>query len=409
MKPELFQRQGNQLSMRGLKEKVLRDFGDKGAETLERYLAQIEYTAFWCIRMLRQNEHIEVVMPEVVEDVVIKRNGIYELHQVKTRDEKPGAWPFYDVLSILCQQYHRRNAFSSKCQFHFVSNQIAESKSQKPGSLYRLKYLLDIKHDGQIYQKDELDDLIKFEDNLKERIKSNLLDEFSEKIDDVTAIDLLHNTWIETNCPRFDEKSNILELNAALEEYFPGHKSYVVEQLKTIYDRIILLIIRKITKSLDLKSRSICIEDILECQENMVARDNHIHKILEKAPGFGILEKKLLLGGFSFTEIPYFVRQKHFAKRTKREYENLNLTEELEVFVMALLERQRECREKICRQQAISNCSGPYILSSVKQEFTSIISNYLPNPDINEVVCMGLLWDETEACIAWWHDFQDSA
>jgi len=36
-----------------IKEQVLREFGDHGADTLERYFAQIEYTAFWCIRMLR--------------------------------------------------------------------------------------------------------------------------------------------------------------------------------------------------------------------------------------------------------------------------------------------------------------------------------------------------------------------
>jgi len=395
--------------MREVKEKVLREFGDKGAETLERYFAQIEYTAFWCIRMLRPNEYIEAVIPEGVEDVVIKRNGIHELHQVKTRDEKPGPWPFQDVLTILCQQYHRRKAFFSKCQFHFVSNQIAESKSQKPGSLYRLKYLLDIKHSGETYEIDELEDFAKFEKYLKEEIKKKLSEEYQDEIDDITAIDLIHSTWIETNCSYFYETNNIFELNAALEEYFPGHKSYTVEQLRAIYDRILLLVSKKIIRTRDMGSRYIYLDDILGCRNNIIAIDNHIHEILKKAPGSNVLEKKLLLGGFSFTEVPYFIRQKLLAKRKKREYENLNLVEDLEVFVMALLECQRVWRNKIYREQAIAVCSGPYILSSIKIEFPSIISEYLPKSGINEMICMGLLWEETEACVAWWHDFQDSA
>src|SRR5574341_2612377 len=97
-----------------IKEQVLREFDDHGADTLERYFAQIEYTAFWCIRMLRDGEEIEAVIPEGVEDVVVIRRGIHELHQVKTRDESQGPWTSVQVLPILCQQYKRRNAFSGE-------------------------------------------------------------------------------------------------------------------------------------------------------------------------------------------------------------------------------------------------------------------------------------------------------
>src|SRR5438105_1585594 len=94
-----------------IKAQVLRDFGDTGADTLERYFAQIEYTAYWCIRMLLPAESIACVIPEGVEDLVIGRNAVTELHQVKTRDESQGPWSTADVIPILCQQYHRRKAF----------------------------------------------------------------------------------------------------------------------------------------------------------------------------------------------------------------------------------------------------------------------------------------------------------
>jgi hypothetical protein len=89
-----------------INQQVLREFGDIGADTLRRYAAQIEYTAFWCIRMLPESEAIEAVIPEAVEDVLVIRANQHELHQVKTRDESRGPWTLAEVLPILCAQYH---------------------------------------------------------------------------------------------------------------------------------------------------------------------------------------------------------------------------------------------------------------------------------------------------------------
>ena len=57
-----------------LKEQVLRDFGDQGADTLKRYHAQIQYTLYWCIRMPRNCEGIEAVIPGE-QSVKIWRRG----------------------------------------------------------------------------------------------------------------------------------------------------------------------------------------------------------------------------------------------------------------------------------------------------------------------------------------------
>jgi len=155
--------------MTSIKDQVLREFGDQGADTLERYFAQIEYTTLWCIRMLRDAEKISVVIPEGVEDVVVVRQDVYELHQVKTRDESQGPWTTAEVLPILCQQYHRRKAFPGECRYYFVSDQMADTKTrlrEDPpafGPLYRLKLLLEIEHDGQTHSPDEKEKLKLFE------------------------------------------------------------------------------------------------------------------------------------------------------------------------------------------------------------------------------------------------------
>jgi len=232
--------------MKRIKAQVLREFGDHGADTLERYFVQIEYTAFWCIRMLRHAEGIEAVIPEGVEDAVIVRLGINELHQIKTRDESQGPWTNAEVLPILCQQYQRRNAFLGQCHFHFVSNQMADAKTslgpRSLGPLYPLKHLLEIKHDGQAYKVEEQQELQRFEGIFVPRIRDGLVKDYHDNIDDATALELLHNTWIETDSSRLRNADNITELDSAFRELYPDLPAYTLSELSEIYDRLVLLV-----------------------------------------------------------------------------------------------------------------------------------------------------------------------
>jgi hypothetical protein len=136
-----------------VKELILREFGDQGADTFEKHWAQLEYTAYWCIHLLAPPSQILGVIPEGVDDVIIIWGVCRELHQVKCRDEIQPPLTTAEILPILCQQYHRRLAFSEPCHFHFVSDYVADTKTQlKPGVSYgplsRLKQLLDIEHAG---------------------------------------------------------------------------------------------------------------------------------------------------------------------------------------------------------------------------------------------------------------------
>lgn len=395
--------------MTSIKDQVLREFGDKGADTLERYFAQIEYTALWCIRMLRDAEGISAVIPEGVEDVVIVRQDVYELHQVKTRDESQGPWTTAEVLPILCQQYHRRKAFPGECRFYFVSDQMADTKKrlrENPpafGPLYRLKFLLEIEHDGQTHSAEEQEELKLFERVLIPRIRANLLDKHKDKIDNGTAVTLLHNTWIETDCLMMRNPNNLIELESALSNLFPGTPSYTTIQLKEIYDRLLLLVVRRILTGRSLDTRQITREDVLDCRTTPQALGAG-YPDLERIPGRTTLDKKAWLGGFDPTETPVFHRQKKQSEWIIRQLETLDLTYNLDRLTTAILDLQTACRHKVCRERGIQQKPGPRILKMLRPELASLAAKYFPESrDVDDQFCLGVLWRETDLCPAWWH------
>jgi len=395
--------------MIGIKDQVLREFGDQGADTLERYFAQIEYTALWCVRMLRDAERISGVIPEGVEDVVVVRQDVHELHQVKTRDESQGPWTTAEVLPMLCQQYHRRKAFPGECRYYFVSDQMADTKTrlrEDPpafGPLYRLKLLLEIEHDGQTHSADEQEELKLFEKILVPRIQANLLDRYQDSIDNEAAVSLLHNTWIETDCPMVRNPNNLIELESALSDLLPGTPSYTTVQLKEVYDRLLLLIVRKILTGRSLDTRQITRGDVLNCRTTPRASEAG-YPNLDVIPGCTTLDKKAWLGGFDPTEFPLFHRQKKLAEWTRRKFETLGLTNDLDRLTIAILDLHTACRHKVCREQGIQQKPGPRILEMLRPKLTSLATKYFPeSKDVDDQFCLGVLWRETDLCPAWWH------
>ncbi|GAB4237318.1 MAG: hypothetical protein Kow00121_64430 [Elainellaceae cyanobacterium] len=398
--------------MSRIKEQALRELGDQGADTLERYFAQIEYTAYWCIRMLIDAESIQAVIPEGGEDVVVLRRGIYELHQIKTRDESQDPWTTADVLPILCKQYYGRTFFSGDCCFHFVSDRTADTKTALKqgsyGSLFRLRFLLDLKHDGQPLDKDQQSELKDLEASLLPRIKAIMRTKHGEDIDDTKAILLLSNTWIETDNRILRTPKNVLELEDALLQALPGISSYTVSQLKEIYDRLILLVVRKIIHGKSREERRIERDDVLNCRVASCGIGDGYPE-LDKLPGKTPLEKKTLFGGFDPTELPRFRKQKVLAEGTIRRLKTLNLGNELERLTVAILDHHGECRQKICRELGVQRKPGPQILSMLRPELPKIARTYFPTleTEVDDQFCLGLLWCETNECSAWWHGLDD--
>lgn len=229
-----------------LRQKVFREFGDQGADTLDRYITQIEYSASLCVRMLNAKEGIEWVIPEGGDDVVVVRNGIYELHQVKTKDESQGTWTTAEVLPILCGQYHRREIYpTASCNFHFISEQMADTKTALKrgtyGPLYSLKTLLEAEHNYGALEQEEITLLNQLEAAILPRIIELLHDGHKDDVSLDKARDLLHRTWVETGHATLRRPYNLEELEIALEEACPSPSMFSTTQLRDIYDRLLLL------------------------------------------------------------------------------------------------------------------------------------------------------------------------
>lgn len=391
-----------------LKEKILRELGDQGADTLRRYFAQIQYTVYLCIQMLRDEEEIKAVAPEAIEDIVVIRKGCSEFHQVKTRNESVGSWTFSEVLPILCKQYANRRNFPN-CSFHFVSNQIADRKEQRQygGSLYNLKYLLDIKHNGDAFTDKELKNFEEIKNALVPLIQREMAKEYSEMIDDDTAVDLLCRTTIDTECPKLYNPGNVEELNFVLERLYPGI-SHTVRQVSHICDNLILLVIRKIIETDHIQQRFINHVDVLACRNASVISNSIEGLDLNALPGKTVLEKKTLFGGFDFSELPLLHKQKALAEYFKRYQSNIGRSQDIEQLIVDLLDSQWECRDVICRVNNVQNNPGPRILAMLRPKLNSIMQNTAFGKGVNNSLCLGLLWGETDNCYAYWHSLKSS-
>lgn len=395
--------------MSRVKDQILRDFGDHGAETFERYFAQIEYTAYWCIRMLHSAAEVEAVIPEGVEDILVVQRDIYKLYQVKTRDESQGPWTVADVLPILCQQYYKRRAFCGKqCCFHFVSNQIADNKTSSRkgsyGSLYRLKELLGLRREGQTLRPNEQKELEWFEAVLLPKIQERLRDEHQDEVSIELVKEFLHYTYVETECPTVRNPNNSFLLGNTLMDLFPD-VSYTTTQILDIYDRLLLLVMRKIMTG-DLESRKIVQKDVLDCRVASIATQGCPD--WSQVPGRTIWEKKARFGGFHSTELPVFRKQKQLAEWPIRRLETLQLEDDLKRLTIDVISLQRTYRDKVCREQGVEEQPGPATLRLLRPKLASLATKYFPgSQDVDELFCLGILWQETDACSVSWHGLND--
>jgi hypothetical protein len=363
--------------------------------------------------MLSSSSGILGVIPEGVEDVVIIRDTVFELHQVKTRDESQGPWMSTEVLPILCKQYHHRQAFTTQCQFHFASNQVADANRsggrRTLGILYRLKHLLELLHSEQPLRPKEEEEFARLEQLWIKAIQTKLLDEFSESVSDEDARSLLRNTWVSTDCPFVREPNNPYLLQHALHELFPEQVFvYTPSQIDEIYGRIVLLIVHKIINGKDLEDRTVTPKDILECRVQPHPLPNTLID-WDTLPGNTLLEKKTLYSGFDQTEIPTFKRQMFLAEETRRKIESLGRRQDIDKLTTALLDCQSKSRHDVCREQGIHINPGPHILSVLRPQIPAVASAYFPDSyEVDEQFCIGTLWRETNNCSASWHELPSS-
>lgn len=406
-----------------VKDQSLRKYGDHGADTYRRYKRQVHYAAYWAIRMLVDAESIEFVIPEGVEDLVILSRDTCKLYQIKTRDESRGAWTIAEVIPILCKLYDHKEAFTySDFTYHFVSNQKADNESKAKnsfGKLYQLKYLLEILHIQGDLTDEEEKELVEFENTLAPKICQMLKDNHNKEVDLETAKEFLRKTRIETNCNelRSYSKQAVTEANGGVRHGNIAELAYVLQRTSTdiftldqadeMYERICQLLDHKIEHGNSIEERKIFTHDVISCRHSSSSATPELPD-LSLLPGNSNLEKKLLLGGFDATELSGFKKSKLLSLQTARELKVLGYENHLTRVETDLIDLQGKCRREIC-QAGESEKVGPAILEKVRSQLPDLLSKYsVERQKIDELFCIGALWEETEKCNAWWHNFQNS-
>jgi hypothetical protein len=387
-----------------LRTDVLQLFGDYGADTIDRYFAQIEYTAVWCARMLDPRERVRVVIPEAVEDLVVLRHGRLELRQAKSRDESVGAWSLQELVPILGAQYARSYAFGDRqFSFHFVSDARAEARvNRNIGSLEALKDVLDLRRRGMSLSAKEATALRLFRERLPCLIAPYVRPPTGDVCDEQRAEAFLLATHIETNDSDFRTPLSLELLHTGLIVAQPwmGHRT--LPELRAIYDQLLLLIVKRIREGTDLRTRAILRADVIKCCEMPIGESALAFNQLY--PGKSMLEAKALHGGFDQFEVKQFRQQMGRAKVRKREIAAMQLGQAVEDLDLAVGELQRRERRALMMQLPPRAPFGPSLLEHIRPQLAGLATQYLPagaRPDV--LLCQGLLWEHTQRCRSAWH------
>jgi hypothetical protein len=396
--------------MNRVKDFILREYGDQGADTFEKQWAQIEYTAYWCIHLIMPNSGILSITPEGVDDLNLERADCRELYQVKCRDDTQRPWTTAEVLPILCQQYHRRLAFPEPCQFHFVSDYVADTTTQfKPGVSYgalsRLKQLLDIQHTEQPFMPQEETEFSELEDAIISRIIVLLKENHEEVANETTAKELLHSTWIDTNSNFIRRRPVYDELAEAMVQAFPGQPVLTLFQVREVFERILMLIVKKIIMSQTLEERKIIRDEVLSCRSIALTLEHGLPN-LDLIAGSTRAEKKARYGGFDVSELPVFENQRIRAGEKQRKLVTLGLGDQVTDLSLSLITWQQHFRRAISNETT-HRTIGPDILERMRNKISECVKEYFPNHEVDDVFGHGLIWQETNQCNSWWHRIEN--
>jgi len=386
---------------------------DSGADTLRRFYAQIEYTAYWCIRLLVVSEGLQAVVPETVEDVVLVRADRYELHQVKTRDESRGPWTLTELQPILSKLFIHRGVFDKPCSFCFVSNQLAENTRQRgnhsPPSLYRLKSLLEARAMSGGLQPDEQVEY----DAILQRVVPTIIQSCPPKTSlteadcrgclAVAQIDTQSNKLHYPNVNHEHSPTNIQALGDALQRRFPGHSPPTFVDCARIYRRLIDIVLQRVRGGQTFDERRITEEHVLDCRAEAAPAEPR-HPEIAAAPGATLLDKKFHLAGFDTPRREAMHRQKAEASTFVRRLPAGDSFDALNRLILTLVDHQESRRQEVIASQPDTGAIGEAVLSRVRTELPALSQRCFPTrQDVDDHVCLGLLWEETGQCRALSH------
>lgn len=385
---------------------------DTGADTIRRFHAQLEYTALWCARILSPKERLDSVVPESFDDVMLVRESGYELHQLKTRDPHLADWTFAEVVPVLACMYKRGRLLTDKpVAYHFVTNHPCNARAERDWgagvSLRTFKRLLDVRAMGQAWSAKEAEQYRACYNVLIPRIQAQF-DNLSSAIEieallNVTVIDsqstLLHYpNQVDEHCPR-----NIVQLGTVLRQQFPGGGDAAIHSLARMSERLVALVNQRIRQGTTVASRQIVAQDVHDCRSQAIVTVQG-HPEIEAAPGATRLEKKARLGGFDDPRVEVIQMQQAQAEIARRRLPVELQGDAWDMLTVSLLDCQVSAWEAVQRELPGTVQLGTTVLDRIRNRLPKIAQECLPGrSEINEAVCLGVLWKETARCRAYWH------
>lgn len=381
---------------------ILSKFGDYGAESSRRDKFQEHYVAWWCIEMLFDDTISEVIC-EYGEDLVINRGGVYELYQVKTKQESVDDWKLNDLIPIIAKTFAMVPYFRNVSKCCFVSNKGAD------GVLYDLKEVINQPPDTWNDQERQIFET--FCRNHGQRILKSIKDVDQENTDTVADVrQRLLSLRIETDFHHIDfiQDTNIRRLRQALEQETNGSGVvYTDEDISDIYEAL-MGIVGKATIGKTREEKTILREHVEECFKKPLQRRT-LYRFpteddLQQAHGETKLGKKLALGGFTKPFIDNARDLMVSVSAQARFWSFGNAQEILEDVRFRVKYVWADNYDKVCLANPDREKIGRFVLEEMKKDFAKLIEHYQYTglPFIDELFLTGITWKLSSECKAYW-------
>jgi hypothetical protein len=244
--------------------------------------------------------------------------------------------------------------------------------------------------------------------NLPPRIAEHTCTSDGSPCSEEVVRNFLLATSIETNDAEFRTPMSIEVLDAGLAALEPMATRRRYPELRSIYERLLLLILRKIREGRSVAERAIRRADVLDCcaMPDDIAEPNYSALY----PGQTKLTAKVLHAGFDRAEAKQFRQQLSRAKTRRREIVAMGLRDAVDDLDLALGELQRRERRALSQTPEYSDAVfGPRLLENLGGHLERTASQFLPTvPRADALLCQGLLWEQTQRCWCAWHSLGQS-
>ncbi len=388
-----------------MRDTILEKFGDHGADSSRRDRFQEHYAAQWCLKMLSDTSISEVIC-EYGEDIVINKNGIFELHQVKTKQESVDEWKLADLIPIIGKTFAMAPYFGEVSRCCFISNKGAT------GTLLELKKLLGLP------QGEWNNEEVEYFNNFCKNYSRNILNEIT-KVDPDTTITvediplLLIKLNILTDFHHMNRvgDTNIRNLRKHLEINGHNHLIYTDLELEELYDKLIG-IVGKATIGRTKEEKTIDHDQVLGCIKHPRFRKTlysfPTKQEIDSAPGRTILEKKLNLGGFTSLFIGNAREEMVSVMHQSRTWDFGQASELLEDIKFRVRHLCIDNYDRVCTNQPGKERLGRLILDEITKDLPRLIDYYngANLPFIDEIFLRGIAMSLTSECKLYWSQHQ---